>query len=249
MAKKKTVNAAGAVEKQIVYCRPQISDAIIWSLIYQLMRRYQRTLNLHLLELHPCSGLYDCLSLRPCNQDKYYQNLFDFNLGAQSLHVRLEVRFDIVDDYLRTDDPKDILDLICRTAELDPDVVQPPSNGPVLAAGVMSGLVRMNIFSRRHLKFFMGTEDTSGYGGGIRPALAKFAVTRPLVEGEKTGKAYRYFYLSDLIENHDNPLCLFDMAGKVIFRDDSEIQLLPVYDKYGHNINQLTAEIAQRARI
>jgi len=242
MAKKKVA------EKEVIYCRPQISDAISWALIYQIMRRYQRAFDFRLYELHPGGGQYDCLSLHSRIPGKP-QIYFDFNLSAQSLHICLKDRFDIVDDYLRAEDPKDILDLICRTAGLDPDILPSPSNGPILATGVMAGLVQMNIFSRRHLKFFMGAEDTSGYGGGVRSALAKFTLTAPLVEGKNLEEAYRYFYLLDTNDPHDNPLCLFDMAGKVIFRNDLEIKLLPAYAEYGHNINILTAETARRIEI
>lgn len=229
-------------EKYVELCRPQIADAISWELIHQIMRRYQVSLGLRLFELHPCSGLYDCLSLHQYPG----VSLFDFNLPAQSLHVRLKDRFDIVDDYLRADDPKEVLDRICRTAELDPIKTMPPSNGPVLTTGVMAGLMQANMFSRQHLKFYMGCEDTSGYGGGVRKALAKFSVTRPLLEQNNTNKAYRYYYLHESKGSHDNPLCLCDMAGKLIFRDNSEIELLPAYQKFNRRLPPLISEIMEK---
>lgn len=108
--------------QEIIPCRPQIADAISWTLIYQIMRRYQSTCGLRLYKIHPCSGQYDCLLLK-ASQPKHADDLaFHFNLPAQSLHIFVSnnhARFDIVDDYLHARDPKEIIDKISRAAGLE----------------------------------------------------------------------------------------------------------------------------------
>ena len=43
--------------------RYQITAAVAWQIIYQIMRRYHHKYSLRILETHPCSGQYDCLSV------------------------------------------------------------------------------------------------------------------------------------------------------------------------------------------
>jgi hypothetical protein len=229
-------------EKTIYEYRPQIADAVSWELTYQIMRRYQVLHSLRIYELHPGGGLYDCISLY--GKEGHF---FDFNLQAQSLHVRNvwrkdDKRFNVVDDYLLAEDPKKYLDKICRQAGLNIPRSLPPANGPVIACGVMAGILRLAMFSRKHYKFLMGFCDTSGYGGGIRTWLLKmFDVTRKAYEKyhkKDERKFYRYFFLEETFS--ESILCLFDMSGKIILRDDSEIELLPMYDKHKRDITSLS---------
>lgn len=96
----------------------------------------------------------------------------------------------------------------------------------------------------------MGSEDASDFGGNIREGLKYFKLSRPAYEQGEFKQGYRYFYLHESnIAIHDNPVCLFDMTGKIVFRDDFEIELLPAYAKCNRNLNKLMNDVISRLAV
>jgi hypothetical protein len=164
----------------------------------------------------------------------------------------VQCRFDIVDDYMGRDDPKELLDSICLTAGFKKQSHMPRPTGPVVTIGIMASIIQLYAFSREYLRHNMGYEDTSGYGGGIREALSLFKVSKPLMENNDIRGAYRYFYLENTNKpkhNKHDAKCLFDLSGKVFFRDDSEIELLPAYIKHNRKTNLLATTILTKANL
>lgn len=204
--------------------RPQIVSAITWELILQLMRRFQATHDLRVFETHPGGGQYDCLTLRARDN----RASLDFNLAGQSLHIWAKgkhiERLDIIDEYLACDKPKELLDRIGHLAGLRFHEKLPPSNGPVLACGLIAAIFRQHIFEPSQLKMLMGHVDTSGYGEG--PRLDKFHMFPAYAN---IAKYSRYFFL----EKDGETLCMFDMAGRVILLNGDEIPLELEYAAHG----------------
>jgi len=229
------------MEKTINRYRQQIADAVSLELIYQIMRRYQAQYGLRLFETHPGGGQYDCLALYS-RMGNFKHHFFDFNLAAQSLHVwRNEYkRFDVVDDYLQAENPKIFLDSLCRAAGLDVNIKLPPSTGPVIACGIMAKIVQSRIFSPDRYKFLMAYWDTSGaVEGGIREELVNlFKTTKTLLDMPaelQAKKAYRYFFLKNL--STEKIICLFDMKGFIHFPDNTEFDLLKLYNQSSRDID------------
>jgi hypothetical protein len=188
-----------------------------------------------------------------------YVHLFDFNLGARSLWILNDInsrgvdrRFEIVDKYMEND-PKELLDSISAAAGFKKQSHIPQSTGPVVTIGIMALISQLYAFSREYLRYNMGYEDTSGqWGGGIRKALNTFKASKNILENNDIRGAYRYFYLENTTRSKlDKPdvRCLFDLSGKVIFRDDSEIELLPAYIEHKHKIHLLATPILLKANL
>lgn len=217
-------------------CRPQIADAIAWELIWQLMRRCQERYALRVWETHPGDGQYDCLSLHTADK----RTRLDFNLAGQSLHVWVKDqhvnRIDIIDKYLQCENPKQLLDRICDLAGLRHDGKLPPSNGSVLACGVIATIFRQNIFATFKLKMLMGYIDTSGYGDG--PRRTKFLLFPAYA---KETNFTRYFFL----EKDGQTLCMIDMAGRVILLNGDEIPLEIEYANNSRDMNLLAARLSR----
>lgn len=218
-------------------CREQIVSAVTWELIWQLMRRFRKPYTFRVYETHPGGGQYDCLSLYTPDR----QTHFDFNLVGGSLHVwangsHME-RLDIVDDYLRCENPKELLDRVCALAGLGFAGKLPPSDGPVLACGLVAAIFKQHIFMPYKLKMLMGYGDTSGYGEG--PRLEKFRMF-PAYANERN--YYRYFFL----EKDGETLCMLDMAGAIILLNGDRIPLEQEYARHGRDINLTAAIIAKR---
>lgn len=227
--------------------RQQIADAVSWELIYQIMRRYHVPYDLRIVETHPCSGQYDCISIYSHKEKSLF---FDFNLPAQSLHVcrNDDKRYNVVDDYLQAENPKEYLDKICRQAGLTvPDSV-PSSTGPVIACGVMAQLLHNKMFSRECYKFYMGYIDSSGMYHGIRKeAMILFDITRRLLDDandKNISKFYKYFYLEETSSR--SIFCLFDMSGRMYFRDNTEINLIEMYNKHDRSIHLLACAVVDK---
>jgi hypothetical protein len=238
------------MEKEINNYSHQIADAVSLELIYQIMRRYQAKYDLRIFETHPGGGQYDCLSLYACKDNKR-EHFFDFNLAAQSLHVwrNEQRRFDVVDDYLQAKDPKIFLDLLCRTAGQDVNIKLPPSTGPVIAYGLMAKIIQSQIFSPDRYKLYMAYWDTSGVvEGGIREELARlFKTAKNLLDMPaelRAKKAYRYFFLKNI--STEKVICLFDMKGIIHFPDDTEFDLLKLYDDSSRDIDILFSRISSK---
>ena len=103
--------------------RHTVRQAATWRLVAELMRRHGRRLDLHVCELHPADGAYDCVSLFA---GPFQRRLCDFNLAAQHIHAYRgdgrggprRVAFPRVadDDYVQAllaePDPKNVVDVV-----------------------------------------------------------------------------------------------------------------------------------------
>ncbi|MGE9986572.1 hypothetical protein [Desulfovibrio sp. SGI.169] len=233
-----------------IVCKEQISSAIIWELIYQLMRRYQLKYDLRVWETHPCSGQYDCLSLYLKKKNNIIK-VFDFNLQANSLHIwkggNYVERLDIVNEYIGSDNPKNLLDKISSLAGLDPISKLPISNAPILACGFIASYFKLHIFSPNKLKALMAYFDSSGYGDGLRKdKIEKFPILAKCLSDNNGHIEYWYKYY--FIENISSKKTVFlvDMSGKVVSRGGHILILNDVYNDSNRDINMMTFSIIKK---
>lgn len=236
-----------------IVCNKQISSAIIWELIYQIMRRYQVKYDLRVWETHPCDGQYDCLSLYSKKKNKLIK-VFDFNLQANSLHIwkndAYSNRLDIVNEYIASDNPKNLLDRLSLLAGLDPISELPISNAPTLACGFIASYFKLYIFSLNKLKAFMAYCDSSCcYGSGLRKdKIKKFPILENyLLDEDNIEHLYKYYFIENISSNEI--IFLIDMSGKIIFKDGQILMLNDIYNNSNRDINMMTFSIIKRSRV
>ncbi len=120
----------------MIEVRHTVRQAVTWRFVAELMRRHQRRIDLHVCELHPEGGAYDCVSLFA---GAFQRHLCDFNLVSQHLHAyrgdgrggERQVSFPRVedDDYvqalLAAPDLRVVIDTVEQALAL------PPQRGPL----------------------------------------------------------------------------------------------------------------------
>lgn len=237
-------------ENDISDYREQISYAVTWEIIFQLMRRYQVQYDLRVWETHPCSGQYNCLSLYSLINGRSL-HIYDFNLQAQSLHIWRDGsyadRIDIISQYLHSSDPKKLLDKISSLAGLNIVNPLPSSNGTIIACGLIATIFKIFIFSQVKLKTVMAYCDSSGYSSHLRIDLIdKFEIIKTLLTNN-ISKFYKYFFINEVKDNRT--LCLIDMSGKIIFPNDEIENLICLYNENGRNINKMSIFLLQKLGI
>ena len=157
--------------------RHTVREAATWRLIAELMRRHQRRLDLHVCELHPADGAYDCVSLFA---GPFQRRLCDFNLASQHLHAyrgdgrggSRRVAFPRVDDdyvqaLLGEQDPQRVVDAVELALALPPHRGQlPPETPTILVTRVMASFFERTAFAPQLYDARSGWAD-SGWQGPL----------------------------------------------------------------------------------
>jgi hypothetical protein len=157
--------------------RHTVRQAATWRIVAELMRRHQRRLDLHVCELHPADGAYDCVSLFA---GPFQRRLCDFNLAAQHLHAYRgdgrggprrvafpRVEDDYVQALLTEPDPKSVVDAVELALALPPHSGQLlPDTPPVLVTRVMAAFFERVAFARQLYDARSGWAD-SGWQGPL----------------------------------------------------------------------------------
>jgi len=183
--------------------RAQLRKAAAWHIISELMRRYEASHNLRVIETHPGGGQYDCLSLFRVSNPNYgvyrsnaagqAEHLCDFNSESQNLHLWYgsssaparpsqqqadwEPPGDYVNAFVHADDPIDVIDEVARRLVFPPMVSAslPATSRRVLVVRLLAACLSSLILSRISIEVRMGYLDSSGYSGsGVRSDLKRF---------------------------------------------------------------------------
>ncbi len=212
----------------------QLRTAVTWHIICELLRRHKESCDLWVLETHPGGGQYDCLSLFHRWPGAHSNHLCDFNQQSQHLHVWGHYRTPRAElSELRWPDGNDyVLAYLAapeRTLAQIEDLVglpryaakhHPPTTPPILIFRIISAVLDRYALSMDVMLAFMGYEDTSGFGGGLREALRWYptvwADVSASADAEDGGarKAAKYWLLSRP-QDVSAPPVLLDMRGKV----------------------------------
>lgn len=215
------------------YYRYQITAAVAWQIIYQLMRRYHHKYSLRILETHPGGGQYDCLSLYSSATSFPGIHLMDFNLGSGRIHIWNRINgkhpddvlkdkiTNFVDEYLTCSDPKDVIDSIGSILGHDAKTsgAIPLTTPPVLVSGLISGLMQRHILSRNMVDVRSGWLDSSGMDGcGPRKELRQFSPAAAILNADINPDTWRntlkYWLVFSGTSFHDSKVAvLLDMTG------------------------------------
>ena len=217
-----------------VNINPQIKEVITWKLISQLVRRYPDQFKF--IETHPCSGMYDCISIYSLTGEK----IADFNRNG-SLHIfqgsdtKMSIniwQMLVVDNFLHS------LDQFCRSLGLKIPKHRPASTPSVVTYRFMSACLSFSSFGYNHYKWVNGMTDTSGFGGGVRKDFSKFKnaskyLTKLPENRSRDAKtfpghpAYDFWFLL----MNDKPILCVHTEG-TIFRNDDQKNLVKMYNKH-----------------
>jgi hypothetical protein len=217
--------------------RYQITAAVAWQIIYQLMRRYHHKYSLRILETHPGGGQYDCLSLYSSVNSFPGTHLLDFNLGSGRIHIWNRIAskhsdnalkdklINFVDEYLMSSDPKDLIDSIGRILEHEAKTsgAIPSTTPPVLVSGFISGLMQQQMLSRNMVDIRSGWFDSSGMDDcGPRKELRLFSSTAAIlnatVDTDTWKNTLKYWLVFSGTSFSDSSVALLlDMNGIAYF--------------------------------
>lgn len=217
-----------------VLCTYQLRTAITWHIACELMRRHKESCDLFVLERHPGGGQYDCLALFSHWHGDHHNTLCDFNQQSQHLHVwgHLLARRAELSDLGWRDGNDYVLAYLsdpARTISQIEDLLglpryaaahHPPTTPPVLTIHLISALLDRFALGTEVVLAFMGYEDTSGEGGGLRDALKHYPAVMASLSAETSfdpaleRRAAKFWFLST-VKDQESPPVLLDMRGKL----------------------------------
>jgi hypothetical protein len=222
----------------------QVIEIASWRVVSELHRRYPTKFTV--IETHPCSGQYDCLSLFDAEQ----RHIADFNRKGR-LHVfntfdqsQPPESFDIWSEILSINDVKETLDKISTMLRLSIPPKLPPSTPTTLAYRFIAEFLTHSAFGIHRWECRNGVFDTSGYGSGVASAFEHFAKAqmrlRIKLPNDVLGEpAYRFWF----IYKNKTPVLCFETNGTVWNRNGTEFKLADLYSNK-HLIWDVVMEIA-----
>ncbi len=198
--------------------RRQLIQAVTWRVATGLYTRHQETCSLHLFELHPGGGQYDCLSLY--SMEKPFPGVKHFDLNMSSGHLLLDspyretIRFpedllinpmDYVAGYLSSESLDGFISSVESLLGL-PEWEKGREVGwtpRTLCAKLLSGLLDRFTFSDQWLELKCGWHDSSGAEGSyvleeLRdfPAVSEEVFAGGIEAEEKMLRASLYWHVS-----------------------------------------------------
>lgn len=243
--------------------RSEIVWTVGWKIVAELFRRHHASANLRVYETHPCSGQYDCLSLW-CGDFPSGRHLCDFNQASSHLHVwsqgsprklddlRWPEGNNYVEAYLRSQDPKDVVDQVESVIGLPgANKTIPSATAAVLSVRLLSEVLAGCAFDRFGLDVRNGFFDSSGMvpcepRKELRSVPA-IAAQIPTNSNDVFRFARRFWLLRRCsINGETNLKAILDMRG-IVYAAQPPYKELHVWELYQAN-NQIRP-IVERVRI
>ncbi len=233
--------------------RYEVAAAVTWRIIAELFRRYHKSSDLRVYELHPGGGTYDCLALRYRDYPRGNQ-LCHFHVPACHFHLfgaigsprrRLEdLRWpegnNYVVQYLCGWDPKNIIDEISGLLGIPEPAHQtlPPTSPPVFMVRLIAELTGMMMLERHGIEVRSGYLDSSGYPSEtIRADLKlvrKIAEQIPEEESAQYGYGMRFWIFYRRTPHGTVPKLILDLRG-VAYILGKEVEEASVWDAFRAN--------------
>jgi hypothetical protein len=222
----------------------QLIEIASWRLVSELHRRHPTKFTV--IETHPCSGQYDCLSLFDTKQT----HLGDFNRKGR-LHVfnqfdhnQAPEPFDIWREIFSEQSVKKTLDKISSMLGMSIPSKLAPSTASTLVYRFIAEFLTHSTFGVHQWECRNGFIDTSGYGGGVAAAFEGFAKAqarlRLTLPTDVLGNpAYRFWF----IYKNKIPVLCIETNGTVWDENDAEFTLADLYASK-HSLSQVVMEIA-----
>lgn len=173
--------------------RHNVALAVTWRIVAELLRRHGARHDLRVIETHPCSGQYDCVTLCAPPGAGAFAAAADFHVPAQHFHVhqpftaveprpvRLGGDADnaYVLAYLTAADPKEVVDAVEASLGL-PAPVGPLGETPAsLAARSLAMLLDRRMNDRRRLDVRNGWSE-DGWSAALAPWVSEVPGFAPL---------------------------------------------------------------------
>jgi len=230
----------------------QIIEIASWKIISEFIRRYAGKFKV--IETHPCSGQYDCLSI----YDYAEKHIMDLNRSG-SLHIWSKVNEGkkskggpidsypgIWEDFVLKCHPKEVLDKICRKIGLDCNVTLPPSSPEILSYRFISVFMNHTVFGLDRWECRNGYLDSSGYSSGIVEDFTAFPQAKERLRvNEKhdilNNPAYRFWFIK---KNGMPKLCL-ETTGTAWDANGKHHNLSHLYQK-NRKISEVVFEVAKK---
>ena len=228
----------------------QLIEIASWKIVSEFMRRYSKKFKI--IETHPCSGQYDCLSV----YDYSEKHIMDFNRGG-SLHIFSKVNErkapnkgvidsnpKIWEDFIFSSNPKNVLDKICRMIELDYNVTLPPSSPEILTYRFISHFMTQTLFGLEKWECRSGYLDSSGYSFGISKDFELFPLAMERVRIKEKNDilqnpAYRFWF----IKKKNAPKLCLETNGTIWDKHGQEYCLSTLYKK-NRKIYEVVCKVA-----
>jgi hypothetical protein len=222
----------------------QLIEIASWRMVSELHRRHPNKFTV--IETHPCSGQYDCLSLFDTEQ----RHIADFNRKGR-LHVfdkfdhnQPPEPFDIWRETFSEHNVKDTLDKISLMLGLSIPSKLPPSNASTLVYRFITEFLTHSAFGIHRWECRNGVFGTSGYGGGVASAFDNFEKAqirlRLLLPTDALREPAHCFWF---IYKNKTPVLCIETNGTVWNKNGNEFKLADLYSSK-HRMWEIVMEIA-----
>lgn len=208
----------------------QLIEVLSWRLATEFWRRFPD--RYFLIETHPCSGQYDCLSLVEIRDGS--GSALDVNREG-SVHVHHGLAPQSWQDWAERilDDPRRFLDTIGEAVGIAAPNKLPKSTPTTISFRYVSELLTHTVGRLENWECRNGFLDTSGYGGGKRETwfncFAGIEAEQP-PQGLGDGRldtAYCYWFF---LKNSEPVLCV-DTDGRLYTLEGDVHDLVASYSK------------------
>lgn len=242
------------------FYRYQVTTAVTWRMVTELLRRHCEKRKLSVLELHPGGGQYDCIALQLMPHEFPGQCLCQFNQLTQHMHIfghyskpelsleelRWPENNNYVEAFLSSYDPKQVIDQVEKVLGL-PSLKGkqlPPTTPQVLSFRLISELLERCMLAREYIDVRCGWYDSSGMEGCyVRKELSFFQEIQRQIETAqadmKAKLAMRFWLLTSVFPDRNRKLkAVIDLQGKVYFSNRPD-QPWCFWEEYKTNNRQL----------
>ena len=206
-----------------------------WWIASELVRRHPK---LGLAETHPCSGMYDCLSLF-ATDGKHRTTLIDLNrVGSTHIHVNPDFEPLTWEEVHETTDPHESIRRIEAGTGLKRPSPTPPTSPAALSYRVIARVLASMVNEKdpwdvrnEQLDSSISEGKPRGYVAGFPRAAELAKVPHP---GDVWAPGYQYWALL----RAEQPVAILDTSGRV-FLPDKQYDLNQLYKQGGRSITEL----------
>jgi hypothetical protein len=230
-----------------------------WRIASELIRRHPE--DLLVIETHPCTGQYDCLSIyrRNSHDSRLHLEIFLQMNRARKSHVDAHVptstgrgRPNWLDVMTTTDLRKHIIVPIEESRGMEGPSETPVTTSRSIGVRLIAEMLQIQVHHSEPLTAHNGMEDSSGMGGtGVRESL--FHATGILDQLEKhedddvlEQPAYRFWFVKPS-NSRKGPIAAIDVRNGLVWtKNRRAADLMSMYDEAGRNVVHLTLTLVDR---
>jgi hypothetical protein len=223
-----------------------------WRIASELIRRHPE--DLLVIETHPCTGQYDCLSIyrRNRHDSSSYLKIFLQMNRARKSHVDAHVptssgreRPNWLDVMMVTDLRRHIIVPIEESRGMEGPSETPVTTSRSIGVRLIAEMLQIQVHHSEPLTAHNGMEDSSGMGGtGVRESLFRATGILDQLDNHEDDDvreqpAYRFWFVKPA-NSRKGPIAAIDVRNGLIWtKKASEADLLSMYDDAGRSAVRL----------